>query len=78
MIFEVENVLLRALWAKRNAGKGTPAKYHPRGVAVTRLPFPVLCFPSPSLLRAVAFLPSPAFASLGKGRGEVFDRGFAA
>ena len=26
-IFEVENVLLRTLWVKRNAGRGTPAKY---------------------------------------------------
>ena len=26
-IFEVEIVLLRTLWVKRNAGRGTPAKY---------------------------------------------------
>ena len=31
MIFEVENVLLHALWAKRNAGRGTPAKYPSMG-----------------------------------------------
>ena len=31
MIFEVENVLLHALWAKRNAGGGTPAKYPSMG-----------------------------------------------
>jgi hypothetical protein len=49
MIFEVENVLLHALWAKRNAGRGTPAKYHPWGVAVARLPIPVLYHPLPSL-----------------------------
>lgn len=26
-VFEVEIVLLRTLWVKRNAGRGTPAKY---------------------------------------------------
>lgn len=26
MWFEVENVLLRTLWVKRNVGKGTPTK----------------------------------------------------
>jgi len=26
-IFEVEIVLLRTRWVKRNAGRGTPAKY---------------------------------------------------
>ena len=26
MYFEVENVLLRTLWVKRNVGRGTPTK----------------------------------------------------
>lgn len=43
-MFEVENVLLHALRAKRNAGRGTPAKHHQWGVAAMQLPVPFLGF----------------------------------
>lgn len=37
MAFEVEIVLLRTLWVKRNAGKGTPALCHQNAVRGGRI-----------------------------------------
>src|SRR5699024_3374249 len=80
MIFEVETVLLHALWAKRNAGKGTPAKYRQWGDAAMQLPVPLLRHsksPAPALAHRAGDLLFLHFRQDGVAHGSAAQAGAA-